>query len=475
MPTFLAPLDLTGNELRNFVVQNLATDPATPAEGAMWYDATARVLKYRSNTATVSLGPATADVPLTAYGANTVLKADTANTPVALTVGPSTLLGRGASGAIDALTPAAARTVLGLGALATLSTVGSAEIADGSITNLDIDPGAAISLSKLATDPLARANHTGTQLAATISNFDTAVRTSRLDQMAPPTATVSMNGQVLSALGTPVAGTDATNKAYVDNVAQGLDVKASVRVATAVGTNILGAPTTIDGVTMAMGDRVLLMGQSPGQNNGIYVWSGAGATMPRSLDADATVDVTPGMFTFVEEGATYADKGFVLTTDAPITLGVTPLTFTQFSGGASVVGTANRITVTGSQVDIAATYVGQASITTVGTVGAGTWQGTPVGVAYGGTGATTAAGAKASLGFITRATLLPAPTFGNASATSFTLTHNLNTLDVQVEIYDVATNQTVYADVIRASVNTVTISGFLTAPGVNALRAVVTG
>src|SRR5687768_7806762 len=68
--------------------------------------------------------------------------------------------------------------------------VQSGEYAAGSIVNADINASAAIALSKLATDPLARANHTGTQLAATISNFDTAVRTSRLDQMAAPTSNV---------------------------------------------------------------------------------------------------------------------------------------------------------------------------------------------------------------------------------------------------------------------------------------------
>jgi hypothetical protein len=95
-------------------------------------------------------------------------------------------------------------------------TVTSTMIADGAITNADINAAAAIALSKLATDPLARANHTGTQLAATVSDFDTQVRTSRLDQMAAPTGSVSANSQKITNLATPTSSTDAATKAYAD-------------------------------------------------------------------------------------------------------------------------------------------------------------------------------------------------------------------------------------------------------------------
>ena len=88
-----------------------------------------------------------------------------------------------------------------------------------SIVNADIASGAAIALSKLATDPLARANHTGTQTASTISDFDTQVRTSRLDQMAAPTGSVSLNSQKITSLATPTTNTDAATKAYVDTAA----------------------------------------------------------------------------------------------------------------------------------------------------------------------------------------------------------------------------------------------------------------
>ena len=121
-------------------------------------------------------------------------------------------------------------------------TVTSTMILDGTILNADINASAAIALSKLATDPLARANHTGTQLASTVSDFDTQVRTSRLDQMAVPTATVSVNSQKITNLDTPTASADAANKGYVDTQITNLIAAAP------------GALDTLDELAAALGD-----------------------------------------------------------------------------------------------------------------------------------------------------------------------------------------------------------------------------
>ena len=85
----------------------------------------------------------------------------------------------------------------------------------GTVTNAML--AGSIANGKLATDPLARANHTGTQLAATVSDFDTQVRTNRLDQMAAPTGSVSANSQKITNLATATTSTDAINKDYVDS------------------------------------------------------------------------------------------------------------------------------------------------------------------------------------------------------------------------------------------------------------------
>ena len=272
--------------------------------------------------------------------------------------------------------------------------------------------GTAGTYTKVTTDSKGRVT-SGTTLSATdiptltaakISNFDTQVRTSRLDQMAVPTASVSLNSQKITNLATPTADTDAATKAYVDAARSGLDVKGSVRAATTANITLSGAQT-IDGVSVIAGDRVLVKDQSTASTNGIYV--AAASTWSRATDADVDAEVHAGMFTFVEEGTANADTGWVLTTNNPITVGSTALAFAQFSGAGQItagagltktgntidaVGTANRITVNANSIDIASTYVGQTSITTLGTIATGVWNGTTIAVAKGGSGATTLTG-----------------------------------------------------------------------------------
>lgn len=149
----------------------------------------------------------------------------------------------------------------------------------------------------------------------------------------------SMGSNKITDLATPTADTDAATKAYVDATAQGLDVKESVRVATtAPGTlaSDFEDGDTVDGVTLATGDRILIKDQASGAENGIYVVEASGSPT-RATDADTSPEVTAGMFVFVEEGTANADTGWVLTTDNPITLGSTALAFSQFSGAGSIV------------------------------------------------------------------------------------------------------------------------------------------
>ena len=135
----------------------------------------------------------------------------------------------------------------------------------------------------------------------------------------------------------PTQAQDAATKAYVDAVKVGLDFKDSVRVATTGNITIasdLNVGDTIDGVTLADGDRVLVKDQSTASQNGIYT---AGASPARATDADADAEVTAGLFVFVEEGTANSDNGYVLSTDGTITVGSTALTFTQFSGAGQIV------------------------------------------------------------------------------------------------------------------------------------------
>lgn len=140
-------------------------------------------------------------------------------------------------------------------------------------------------------------------------------------------------------------------KEYADSIKQSLDVKQSVRAATTANITIataLNNGDTIDGVTLATGDRVLVKNQTTGSENGIYV---VGATPARSDDADTSADVTAGMFVFVTEGTANGDNGFILTTNDTITLGTTALSFTQFSGAGQITA-GDGLTKSGNTISV---------------------------------------------------------------------------------------------------------------------------
>ena len=284
------------------------------------------------------------------------------------------------------------------------------------------------------------------------------------------TGTVDVSSKRITSVATPTGANDAANKAYVDAVQTGLDVKQSVRATSTAtvsvtygstsGTSgrgqITAAPNTLDGVSLALNDRILLKDQSTAAQNGIWVvttlGTGANGVWDRATDFDQDAEVTAGAFTFVEEGTANADSGWVLTTNNPIVIGGasgTSLAWAQFSGAGQinagagltktgntidVVGTTNRITVAADSIDISSSYVGQASITTLGTITTGTWTGTSIAVANGGTGATDAATARTNLS----AAGLVKGTFTNASLTAgvLTITHNLSNQAPIVFIYD---------------------------------------
>ena len=230
-----------------------------------------------------------------------------------------------------------------------------------------------------------------------VNDFDAGVQTNRLDQMAAPTAAVDFNAQAITGVADPTNDQDAATKRYVDSVAEGLDVKASVAVATTGNITLSGAQT-IDGEAVAAGDRVLVKDQTTASENGIYV--AAVGAWARSADTNVW-DELVSAFVFVEAGTNNQDAGFVSTVDAGGTLGTTAVTFSQFSGAGSIaagngltktgnqidaVGTTNRILVNADDIDISPNYVGQTSLTTLGTVTTGTWNADAIGLTYGGTG-----------------------------------------------------------------------------------------
>ena len=318
---------------------------------------------------------------------------------------------------------------------------------------------------------------------------------------------VIRDGSGNAKIATPTDPAHIATKGYVDAARQGLDVKQSVRAATTTAVllaSALEAGDLLDGVTLVAGNRILVKDQGGAGvahvDNGIYIVQATGAPI-RAADADGTVDtgeLKPGAFTFVEEGTVNSDKGFVVSTNGSITVGSTAIAWTQFSGAGSFTAgdglsqsgntinvnvVADRTAIVGDAVDIASTYVGQGSITTLGTITTGVWNGTDVAVADGGTGASTAADARTNLGIKTSATAattsvstlsrIASQTIGDGAAVSYTITHSFNTRDVSVQIYETGSPySTVIADVSRPTADTVVVT-FAVAPALNAYRVVI--
>ena len=167
------------------------------------------------------------------------------------------------------------------------------------------------------------------------------------------TGVINVSSARITSLGTPTQTTDAATKAYVDAQLQGLDVKNSVRVATTANGTLSTAfanGQTVDGISLATGDRILLKDQSTGSENGIYTVNASGAPT-RATDFDENSEVTGGTFFFVEEGTTNADNGFVMTNDGAVTVGTTALVFTQFSGAGSVIA-GSALTKSGNTLNV---------------------------------------------------------------------------------------------------------------------------
>ena len=293
-------------------------------------------------------------------------------------------------------------------------------------------------LTELTVDNL---NFNGTEISSTNANGDISLNPNG-------TGNVTVNGAKITNVATPTADTDAANKLYVDNAVAGLDWKPSVNLLSATNVPLTGNGLTIDSHPTLTdtddGYRILLKGQNTAADNGIYVAtiaSNGDYTLARATDADTAAELI-GVAVFVMEGTQYANTSWVqsnhyltdlagggsqyqawvqfsgagaytagdglsqtgttfavnvaanggieIVSDAlQLKSGVAGAGLTYTNGVLDVVGTTDRITVSANAVDIASTYVGQTSITTLGTIGTGTWQGSVIGVAYGGSGLST--------------------------------------------------------------------------------------
>jgi hypothetical protein len=244
-------------------------------------------------------------------------------------------------------------------------------------------------------------------------------------------------------LASPSSSGDAATKGYVDSLVEGLAWKDSCRVATQSNINLASPGATIDGVTMASSDRVLVRAQTTASQNGIYVWNGAASAMTRSLDASTFAELEQAVTT-VEEGTS--------------------------------AGTSYRQDQVNGTIDS-----NNVSWQTFGTSAPAASE-TTAGIAEIATQAETDAGTD-DLRIVTPLKLASwsgrlrkvSSNIGDGSATSYTVTHNLNTRDVLVRIFpNSGQYDDVEVDVQRTSVNAVTLV-FATAPASDAYRVVVLG
>jgi hypothetical protein len=285
-----------------------------------------------------------------------------------------------------------------------------------------------------------------------VTNTDARLTDAR--PLAAPSSSVSLNGQKLVDVAAGTSSTDAVNKGQLDAAQAGLDVRPSVRAATTADVTVATALATgqvLDGVTLSDGDRVLVKNQSTASENGIYV---AGTSPARAGDG-----LSGGTFVFVEEGTTQADTGWVITTNGSITPGTTSHTWAVFSR-AGELSAGDGLTKTGGTLAVdssvarltGATFTGAVTVPTPSSSGHAATKGYVDGLSSGGGYATTV---------------------GNGSATTITVTHNLATRDVLVEVYRNSGNyDTVLCEVRRTSTNAVDLV-FGTAPSSNEYRVVV--
>ena len=492
---FLVGIDLNKNELQNAVIQNLGTAPSTPALGQIYFDTVDNELYFYNGTswestqanAQVTYGllsgrPAAGEAGRLYYATdNYLLYFDdgstwtqidnfgsvTAQTTYGATSGNGTSTNFARADHTHG-TPALTNTTpqaTPIGANGAVGT-GSAPAREDHVHempdfgNVSAQTTFGASSGNGASIDVARADHTH----GTPTHDNAAHSAINLSALAVPTSDVSFASYKITNVAAPVSATDAANKQYVDDVAQGLNIHAASYAGTTANLNAtysngssgVGATLTnagvqaafsTDGVSPSLNDRILVKNQTTTSQNGIYTLTtvGSGSTnwvLTRATDFDTPAEIAGGDFTFVDNGTTLANTGWVCV-DEVTTVGTDPVIFAQFSGAGTYIA-GDGLTLTGS------TFA----------VGAGT------GISVG----------ADTVGIDTAVVVTKyAANVGDGTATTYTITHNLGTRDVQVAVYD---NSSPYAEVIcdvqHTSTTAITLL-FSVAPTSNQYRVVVQG
>ena len=291
---------------------------------------------------------------------------------------------------------------------------------------------------------------------------------------------IDLTNKAIINVADPTNANDGVNKNYVDNLVQGLQWKQPVRAATTSNIANLdtGAPNTLDGVTLAAGNRVLVKNQTTTSANGIYVvttvGTGSNGVWARAADMDAASEF-PNATVYVSEGTTQADKAFTQTANAPITVGTTAISWVEVGGGTtysagnglslagstfSVQADGGSLQVSGSGVRIADAAAGAGLMLNSGVLNVGAGTGITVG----------ADDISIDNSVVVRKFAADCAATTNPQ----TFTHNLGTLDVNVQIFIKSTGELVESDITATNVNSVSVD-FGGAPTAAQYRVVVMG
>jgi hypothetical protein len=530
---FLVSIDLNKNELQNAVIQNLATAPSSPLAGQVYYNTADNQLYIYNGTRWEVAGNAissgllanrpaanSVDAGTIFYATDTFLfyysdGSTWTQTNAFGTVTAQTTYGA-SSGNGSATTYARADHTHGTPALGT-STPNAISGAAGSAGTAAVPSKEDHTHAFTPSTNLSMATFKLTNLGTPTTSTDAATK-AYADLMLPlaggtMSGAIAMGTNKITGLGTPTSDADAATKLYVDSVAQGLNVHPASFAATTANLNAtysngssgVGATLTnagaqaaftTDGTSPALNARILVKNQTTTSQNGIYTLTTVGTVstnwvLTRATDFDTAAEIAGGDFTFVDTGTTLADTGWVCVNEVT-TVGTDPVVFSQFSGAGTYIAgdgltltgntfavgagtgitvgpdsvslTNTSLTVNGTSIALGASGTITANTTNALTLGTGL-----TGTSFNGSAAVTAA---IDTSVVVRKYGVDV---GNGSATSYTITHNLGTRDVQVTVYE---NSGSYAEVIcdvnHATTNTVTLL-FSVAPTSNQYRVVVQG
>ncbi len=412
IPQYFSP-DYGKRQIVNFAFQVLASAPSSPALGQNYYDSGTLKLNIWNGTSWDALG---------AGGGGSLSAVAIASA-------------HGFSGSSDGATPTATLTI------------------NCTITGLLKGNGTSVSAATSGTDYAPATSGSSALKGDGSGGFGTAT----INDLGSQTADYSANSHKITNLATPTSAADAVTKAYVDAIAQGLDFKASVRVATTANGTLSSAyanSQTVDGVTLATGDRILIKNQTTGSENGLYTVNASGAPT-RASDADASGEISKGAVTFVESGTTNGGQLWIATATAstPWVPGTDSSTWTQFTSVTDLIA-GTGLSKTGTTIN-----VGAAS--SVGSSGPG-----------GGIVVNADDIAIDSTIVVRKAATF---TIGNASASTFALTHSLGTKAVGYSVRDKNTDDFVQVAANANSTSQITLDFGSYVPTSNQFEVLVWG